>query len=205
MRDSSACPCLWPLAPGDGDGDGESRLRLRLHEKLRLLLPPNCTNTNRDRRKGKRKRKAIRSLLPTGIFQCQISQNWHFSKVFGIEKVQFYLLFDIEILSTIFTVWHLNFLETVNKTSNLAFFDRGFGILVTGEPGIAESDQPTTREERRGGEERRRRRKTCRKRRRREGGVVLAWGCEGRREGASGRWRRRVESGDREEEVAYST
>ena len=26
------------------------------------------------------------ALLPTGIFQCRISQNWHFSKAFGIEN-----------------------------------------------------------------------------------------------------------------------
>ncbi len=60
------------------------------------------------------------SLLPTDIFQCQISQNWHFSKAFGIEKIQFYLLFGIKKISAVFTVWHLIFFETVNKTPNLA-------------------------------------------------------------------------------------
>ena len=36
----------------------------------------------------------------------------------------------------ILAVWHLNSLETTDKTSNLASFDRGFGILVAGKPGI---------------------------------------------------------------------
>ncbi len=81
-------------------------------------------------------RNSLFSLLPSGIYQCQISQNWHFSKAF-----QFYLLFGIKILSTVFTVWHLIFLKTVNKTLNLAFFDRGFGILVTGKPGITASSR----------------------------------------------------------------
>ncbi len=70
-------------------------------------------------------------------FSMPVSQNWHFSKAFGIKKLKFYLVFGIKILSTIFTIWHLNFLETVNKTSNLAFLGREFGILVTGKPGIS--------------------------------------------------------------------
>ncbi len=71
------------------------------------------------------------ALLPAGIIQRQISQNWHFSKAFGIENLQFYLLFGTKILSTVFTAWHLNFLETVNKTSSLAFLVPGFGIGLT--------------------------------------------------------------------------
>ncbi len=40
-------------------------------------------------------------------------------------------------MSTVFTVWHLNFLETVNKTSNLAIFlIEDLAFFVTGKPGI---------------------------------------------------------------------
>ncbi len=56
------------------------------------------------------------------FFNARFHKAGIFQKTFGIEKCQFHLLFGIKILSTVFIVWHLNFLETVNKTSNLEFF-----------------------------------------------------------------------------------
>ncbi len=64
-------------------------------------------------------------LLPT-FFNARFHKTGIFQKAFGIENFPYYLLFGIKISSTVFTVWHLNFLDTVNKTSNLAFLVPGF-------------------------------------------------------------------------------
>ena len=49
------------------------------------------------------------------LFKARLHKTGIFSKAFGIENFQFYIPFDVKVLSTLFTVWHLNFLETVNK------------------------------------------------------------------------------------------
>ncbi len=58
-----------------------------------------------------------------------------FQKRLALKIFNFYLLFGSKILSTVFTVWHLNFRETINKTSNLAFLVPGFGIGPAWKPG----------------------------------------------------------------------
>jgi len=47
----------------------------------------------------------IEAVLPAGIFQWQISRNWHFSKASGIENSQIYLAFGIFSRKIIFNVW----------------------------------------------------------------------------------------------------
>ncbi len=62
------------------------------------------------------------------FFNARFHTTSIFQKRLALKFFKFYLLFGIKILSTVFTVWHLNFLETVNKASNLAFLVPGFGI-----------------------------------------------------------------------------
>ena len=60
--------------------------------------------------------------------------------MFGIDKFRFYLLLGIK--SFVYCIYYLAFKLfgiSIIKTSNLAFFDRGFGTLVTGKPGITVS------------------------------------------------------------------
>ncbi len=72
------------------------------------------------------------------FFSARFHKTGIFQKRLALRKFQFHLLFGIKTLSTVFAAQHLNSLETVNKTTYLAFCGRGFGILVTGKPGISE-------------------------------------------------------------------
>ena len=71
----------------------------------------------------------VSPLLPTCIFQCQISQKWHFFvSVLALKIFNFIYCLALRFHPLHLLVGNLNLLETVNQASNLACLVPGFGI-----------------------------------------------------------------------------
>ncbi len=62
------------------------------------------------------------------FFNARFHKTGIFQKRLALKFFNFIYCLALKFISTVFIVWHLNFVETVNKASNLASLVPGSGI-----------------------------------------------------------------------------